>query len=96
MSQQENQIATVKQQNGFVEITFAPEVPQEIVEMQVDSCRDETCECCTPAFREKVDDFSLVLDTSAKVQIYGTISAEEVQQNMISCAPKLKNAADNA
>ncbi len=96
MTKQNDQIATVAQKNGFVEITFAQEVPQEIVEMQVDSCRDETCTCCTPAFREKVDDFSLVLEDNAKVQIHGTISADEVRQNMISCAPKLQDAADNA
>ena len=96
MKKQENQIATVEQKNGFVEITFAEEVPQDIVKTQVSACRDETCECCTPAFREKVDDFNLVLGVDTKVQIYGSISKDEVLQNMVSCAPKLKDAARGA
>ncbi len=95
MKNQANQIATVEQRDGFVEIIFAAEVPQAIVELQVDSCREETCECCTPAFREKVADFTLISDVATKVQIHGTISKDEVMQNMVSCAPKLQTAAEN-
>jgi hypothetical protein len=82
-------MATARQENGFVEITFSSEISPNTVEAQVDACRDETCECCTPAFRDKVDEIATVPDEHPKVRIYGTISRDEVLENMASCVPKL-------
>lgn len=82
-------MATARQEDGFVEIVFSSAISPTAVEAQVDACRDETCECCTPAFRDKVDEIAMVPDDHSRVRIYGTISRDEVLQNMASCVPKL-------
>ena len=85
----------IKQKASQVEITFPRSISQEKVSEQVESCIDETCSCCTPTFREKVEGFEKQTDAEGtKVVIKGTITAEEVQENVLSCASKLEDAHD--
>lgn len=82
----------IEQKNGSVEINFPQDMPADAISAQVDSCQAETCDCCTPQFRENVEDFSKVAtDAGIKVVIRGDISAEQVRENVLACAPKLKN-----
>ena len=82
--------ATVEQKNGYVEITFSDQIPRDIIEKQVQECQGGTCECCTPAFREKVESFEVVPDQELKVRVTGDISKDQVMENILSCAPKLQ------
>ena len=81
---------TVEQKNGFVEITFSDQIPRDIIEKQVEECQSGTCECCTPAFRKKVESFEVVPDQELKVRVTGDISKAQVMENILSCAPKLQ------
>lgn len=93
MSQEEkgnNLPATVEQKKGYVEITFSDQVPRHIIEKQVQECQGGTCECCTPAFRKKVESFEVVSAQELKVRVTGDISKGQVLENILSCAPKLK------
>ncbi len=92
MSQKENDLpATVEQKDGYVEITFSELIPRDIIEKQVQECQGGTCECCTLAFREKVESFEVVPDQKLKVRVTGDISKDQVMENVLSCAPNLKN-----
>ncbi len=93
MSQEEKENgmpATVEQKNGYVEITFSDQMPRDIIEKQVQECQSGACECCTPAFREKVESFEVVPDHELKVRVTGDISKDQVMENVLSCAPKLQ------
>ena len=86
-----DELIQVKKVQHGVELTFSNEIPQEVVEQQVASCQAETCDCCTPVFREQVDHFShAITEQGLKVTIAGDITAEQVKENVLSCAPKLK------
>jgi hypothetical protein len=85
-----NKPASVKQKEGFVEITFSENMPKEAIKAQVEECQAATCECCTPEFREKVTEFDTSELNNNKVKVYGTIAEDEVEKNIISCAPNLK------
>ena len=92
MSRKENDSpATVVQKDGYVEITFSDQIPRDIIEKQVQECQGGTCECCTPAFRKKVESFEVVPDQKLKVRVTGDISKDQVMENVLSCAPNLKN-----
>lgn len=92
MSQKENDLpATVEQKDGYVEITFSELIPRDIIEKQVQECQGGTCECCTPAFREKVESFEVAPDQELKVRVTGDISKDQVMENVLSCAPKLRD-----
>ncbi len=91
MSLRENDLpAIVEQKNGYVEITFSGQIPRDIIEKQVQECQAGTCECCTPAFRKKVESFEVVPDQELKVRVTGDISKDQVMENVLSCAPKLR------
>ena len=63
----------------------------EIIEEQVSSCQAATCTCCTPVFREKVEEFtSTTSEDGVKVTIKGDITEEQVKKNILGCAPKLE------
>ena len=82
--------ATVEQKNGYVEIVFSEQIPRNLIEKQVQECRGGTCECCTPAFREKVESFEVVPDQELKVRVTGDISKDQVMENVLGCLPKFK------
>ena len=86
-----NKPASVEQKDGFVEITFSEDMPKDVIKAQVAECQAATCECCTPEFREKVTTFDTSELNENKVKVFGTIAETEVEKNIISCAPKLKN-----
>ena len=91
MNQKRNGLpATVEQKNGYVEITFSDQIPRDIIEKQVQECQGGTCECCTPAFREKVESFEVMPDQELKVLVTGDITRDQVMENVLSCAPKLQ------
>lgn len=80
-----------KTQDG-VELQFSSDIPAEVIKEQVASCQAETCDCCTPVFREKVESFSHeTTEQGTKVTIRGDITAQQVQENVLSCAPKLQS-----
>jgi len=83
--------ATIKQKEGYVEIEFDDSMPKEAIEAQVSECQAATCKCCTPEFREKVTDFDASDLKNNKVKVYGTISKDEVEKNVFSCAPNLND-----
>jgi|LGOV01.1.fsa_nt_gb hypothetical protein len=83
--------ATIEQKDGFVEISFSETMSKEAIEKQVGECQAATCECCTPAFREKVTEFDASELKDNRIKIFGSISEEEVKNNVLSCAPKLKD-----
>ena len=84
--------AKVKQGDNNVIIEFSEEIPNDVVKEQVESCEANTCTCCTPEFKEKVDSVEVIENNnSVDVKINGSISVDEVKENLISCAPKLKN-----
>lgn len=84
--------ANVKQGDNNVIIEFSEEIPNDVVKKQVESCEANTCTCCTPEFKEKVNSFIVIeKNNSVDVKINGSISIEEVKENLISCTPKLKN-----
>ena len=84
-------IVKISQVKDGVEMVFSKEVPVETIKKQVSSCQASTCDCCTPAFREKVESFSNEeTDDGIKVKITGDITKEQVQENVMACAPKLK------
>lgn len=83
--------AEINQKEGYIEIKFSVEMPEEAIKKQVSECIEGTCACCTPAFREKVEGFVYLKDNTSSVKIYGSISKEEVMLNVASCAPKLKD-----
>ena len=85
-----NKPAMVNQKDGFVEITFSDDMPKDAIKVQVEECKAATCECCTPEFREKVTSFDASKLDENKVKVYGDISSDEVEKNVLSCAPKLK------
>jgi hypothetical protein len=83
--------AKVTQGDGKVFIEFNEKVPNDVVKEQIEACEQETCTCCTPEFRDEVESFKIIEnDNQVNVEIIGTISAEHVKENLISCAPKLK------
>ncbi|BEP29826.1 hypothetical protein [Helicovermis profundi] len=82
--------ANITQKDGYVEIEFSESMPKDAIEKQVNQCIAETCDCCTPEFREKVVNFDVSELSFNKVKVYGTISEDEVKGNVLSCAPKLK------
>jgi hypothetical protein len=82
--------AKVKQREGFVEITFPDNTPKDAIKAQVEKCQAATCDCCTPAFREKVTEFDTSDLHNNKIKVYGTIAEEEVEKNIISCTMDLK------
>ena len=89
---QQGMPAKVTQGDGKVLIEFNEEVPNDVVKEQIESCEQETCDCCTPEFRDEVDAFKIIEnENQVNVEIIGTISAEHVKENLVSCAPKLKN-----
>ena len=91
MSQKENDMpATTEQKNGYVEITFSDQIPRGLIEKQVQECQSGTCKCCTPAFRKQVKSFEVIPGEELKVRVTGDISKEQVLENVLSCAPKLK------
>jgi len=81
--------ATVKEGEGCVEITFSDEIPRELIENQVKECQDGTCACCTAAFRENVESFEIIPDKKLKVRVTGSITKDQIMENILSCAPKL-------
>ena len=86
----------VVQKDNAVEIEFSKDLPEEMIEEQVSSCQASTCTCCTPVFREKVEDFSTTTtEEGIKVIIKGDITKEQVQENVLGCAPKLQDSAEN-
>ena len=83
--------AKVIQKQGRVLIEFDKNTAKEVVKEQIESCEAGTCTCCTPEFREQVDSFKIIdKEKNVDVEIFGTISAEHVRENLIACAPKLK------
>ena len=83
-------MVNVSQKSDGVELKFSKDIPNEVVQEQVASCQAETCSCCTPVFREKVESFtSTSTEEGIKVKITGNITAEQVEENVLSCAPKL-------
>lgn len=83
--------AKVTQGENRVLIEFNEEVPNEVIKEQIESCENHTCSCCTPEFRDEVDEFKIIEnENSIDVEVIGTISAQHVEENLISCAPKLK------
>ena len=83
--------AQIVQGDGEVHISFDRQVPAELVRNQVGECIAQTCDCCTPEFRQQVKGFRV--DESGQgvhVHILGDVSADQVRKNMLSCAPKLK------
>ena len=86
-----NEPATIIQKDGFVEISFSDSMPIEAIEKQVGECQAATCDCCTPAFREKVIKFDVSGLKDNKIKIFGSISEDEVKKNVLSCTPKLKD-----
>jgi len=87
--------ASILQKDGFVEIEFSENMPKEAIAKQVGECQAATCNCCTPAFREKVTKFDTSKLSINKIKVYGTISKDEVKNNVLSCAPKLKEKNNN-
>ena len=84
--------AKVTQGVNQVTIEFSEEIPKSAVREQVESCKANTCTCCSPEFKEKVDGFEMIeKNNSVDVKIKGSISVDEVKENLISCAPKLKD-----
>lgn len=82
-------MVNVSQKADGVELQFSKDIPNEIVQEQVSSCQAETCSCCTPVFREKVESItSTATENGIKVKITGDITAEQVLENVLSCAPK--------
>lgn len=81
--------ATVQEGDGYVEITFSDEIPRELIENQVKECQNGTCACCTTAFRENVESFEIIPDKELKVRVKGSITKEQIMENILSCAPKL-------
>ncbi len=85
-----DKMVQVSQKDDGVELQFSNSIPNEAVQEQVSSCQAETCTCCTPVFREKVESFtSTTTENGIKVKITGDITAEQVEENVLSCAPKL-------
>lgn len=83
-------LVSVHKVDKGVELKFSNNIPIEMVEAQVSSCEAATCTCCTPAFREKVESFSSEKTSDGiKVIIKGDITAEQVKENVLGCAPKL-------
>ena len=83
--------AKITQRNGSVLVEFDETIPKDAVKEQIESCEEGTCTCCTPEFREEVDRFNVIeKGKSVDVEIIGSISADHVKENLISCAPKLK------
>lgn len=90
-----DELVRVSQTENGVELEFSKDIPNDVVEKQVSSCQAETCTCCTPTFREKVEGFSSeTTEEGTKVTISGAITEEQVKENVLSCAPKLKNEHD--
>lgn len=86
-----DKLVDVKQKENGVELTFSKDIPNEVINEQVSSCQAATCTCCTPAFRENVVGFSSeTTEAGVKVTIKGNVIAEQVKENVLSCAPKLK------
>ena len=82
--------ATVTQGDNEVRINFNAGMPEDKIRQQVIACETETCDCCTPEFREQVDGFEVLKEGgNVFVHIKGSISAEHVKENMLFCAPKL-------
>ncbi len=85
-----DEMVVVSQKNDGVELQFSKDIPENAVEEQVSSCVASTCSCCTPLFREKVESFSTSkTDAGIKVKITGDITAEQVEENVLGCAPGL-------
>ncbi len=84
-----NKKPNVSQKDGYVEIEFSKEMHKETIKEQVSECVNETCECCSPEFRENVSNFEVEEGENIKVKIYGWITKDEVEQNVVSCSPKL-------
>jgi hypothetical protein len=82
--------ATIIQGDNEVQINFKAGMPEDKIRQQVSACETHTCDCCTPEFREQVDDFEVLKEgENISVHIKGSISAEHVKENMLSCAPNL-------
>jgi len=85
------EMVKVSQKDGGVEISFSSDIPQDAVKAQVSSCQAETCTCCTPVFRENVESFtSMESADGMKVMIKGDITEDQVKENVLGCAPKLR------
>jgi len=84
--------AVITQGDNEVRIEFDSDIPTEIIETQVVACQTHTCDCCTPEFREQVEEFKIMeIKGGVTLRIKGSISAEHVRENMFACAPKLKH-----
>ncbi len=82
--------AKVEEGEGYVEITFSDDMPRKLIEKQVEECQRGTCQCCTEAFRKKVKTFEILPDSKLKVRVTGEITKEQIVENLMRCAPKLK------
>jgi hypothetical protein len=84
--------AVITQGDNEVRIDFDADIPRGIIEAQVAACQAHTCDCCTPEFREQVEEFKITkINDGISVQIKGAISAEHIRENMFACAPKLRH-----
>ncbi|HFE32557.1 MAG TPA: hypothetical protein ENJ17_04525 [Gammaproteobacteria bacterium] len=82
--------AQITQGDGEVRIDFDPAIPRHLIEAQVGECQAQTCECCTPEFREKVEGFEVdTTGAAVTVRIKGHLSPEQVHENVLACTPKL-------
>ena len=87
-----DELVRVSKTEDGVELKFSNDIPNEVVAEQVSSCQAATCTCCTPAFRENVESFSSeTTEEGTRVTISGTITEEQVKENVLSCAPGLKS-----
>lgn len=84
--------AKIIQGDGEVQIAFDHGIPAERIKKQVGECVAQTCDCCTPEFHQQVQGFEVNESVKGvRVCIRGKISADQVRENMLSCAPRLKN-----
>jgi diphthamide synthase (EF-2-diphthine--ammonia ligase) len=89
-SSKADELVQVIQQEDGVELIFSNNIPKEVLKAQVESCKAETCTCCTPVFRKNVKSFiAKESEDGMKVMIKGDITADEVKRNVLNCAPKL-------